>query len=308
MNYEKYILDLNIVLKQYFHKDELIVMVENTIGGIANKVLKLTTNHNKKFIFKIYQKKQNLSLPNALLEYLTIHNLNVVKSINNKPIEFEDTDCYLYNYIDFIPTIMNEDLENYILEILYHINNFIPNIKDYDKSHFLVFKCDEEYKLLKSKKQYKYNKKIICNVLKKYNQIRKKKIIYTKEITHSDISTSNLLNNYGKYFLIDFDETRITTKLYDLAVIIFKFYVNDKEINVEGIKMFINKYRKMFNYSLSQIFDVVTYYIVKQLLEKFTDYEIYNIDLYSPQQQQDDFRNWIYYFKNLNKFKEIIYG
>lgn len=58
-------------------------------------------------------------------------------------------------------------------------------------------------------------------------------------------------------------------------------------------------------YNYKDCYNVFEYYVVKQLLEKFSDYEIYGIDLYSEQQQQDDFRNWIYYFEHLDLIKQI---
>ena len=79
--------------------------MENTSGGIANKVIKLTTNFNHKYIFKIYKKKRNQILPFELMNFLEENGINVVKPKNKKPIIFENTDCYLFDYIENVPTI-----------------------------------------------------------------------------------------------------------------------------------------------------------------------------------------------------------
>ena len=66
----EYILTLNKVLSSFLEFNEEIVKIENTSGGIANKVIKLTTNFDNKYIFKIYKKKRNQILPLELMKFL----------------------------------------------------------------------------------------------------------------------------------------------------------------------------------------------------------------------------------------------
>ena len=238
------------------------------------------------------------------MNFLEENGINVVKPKNKKPIIFENTDCYLFDYIENVPTIFNNAMASYLINLLKIISNFKTSINN-DEYYYKV-KCDNEYKLLKEKKNYILDDDIVNQVLKRYDEIKKLPINNEKEVVHSDISTSNLLTAKDGYYLIDFDEVRFTSKLYDLAVILVKFFFDEKNIDIKNAKSFVDLYLKNFNeYDYNDCYNVFEYYVVKQLLEKFSDYEIYGTDLYSKQQQQDDFRNWIYYFEHLDLIKQI---
>jgi len=303
-NLSNYIDELNKVLKEFLLPNEEIVKIEKTTGGIANKVIKITTNQRNSYIFKIYKKLRNQSLPSELMHFLNNNGINVVEPINNEPIHFENTECSLFKYIENVPTVVNINLEKYLIKLLKKISEFSTKINN--DEYYYKNKCNKEYLLLKEKKEYKLDKSIIESVLKKYDEIKSLDINNKKEVVHSDISTSNLLTSKDGYYLIDFDEVRFFSKLYDLSVILVKFYFNGKLINYDGARKFVNLYLKSFNeYTYEDCYNVFVYYVIKQLLEKFSDYEIYGIDLFSKQQQQDDFRNWIYYFEILEKIKKI---
>ena len=291
-------------MKEFLENDEKIIKIEETVGGIANKVIKITTNNENAYIFKIYKKKRNQLLPLELMHFLKINGINVVEPINKEPILFENTECSLYEYIENVPTIINHDLELYLIKLLKKISEFNSSLNN--DEYYYKNKCDKEYSLLKEKKNYKLDSKIIQEVLEKYDEIKFLDINNKKEVVHSDISTSNLLTSDNGYYLIDFDEVRFCSKLYDLAVILVKFFFSGKNIDFDSARNFVNLYLVNFpEYTCDDCYNVFVYYVVKQLLEKFSDYEIYNIDLYSKQQQQDDFRNWIYYFNKLAIIKNI---
>ena len=300
----EYILTLNKVLSSFLEFNEEIVKIENTSGGIANKVIKLTTNFDNKYIFKIYKKKRNQILPLELMKFLKKNGINIVEPKNHKPIFFEKTDCYLYDYIENVPTTFSNQLSSYLIDLLKVISKFKTSINN--DEYYYKIKCDNEYTLLKAKKNYILPGDVISRVLKRYDKIKDLPINNKKEVVHSDISTSNLLTTDNGYYLIDFDEVRFTSKLYDLAVILVKFFFDGKNIDVKSARAFVDLYLSNFDeYNYKDCYNVFEYYVVKQLLEKFSDYEIYGIALYSEQQQQDDFRNWIYYFEHLDLIKQI---
>ena len=295
---------INTLLKKYISSDEFIVKVEETSGGIANKVLKLTTNKNKKYIFKVYKKIRNQSLPLELMKYLDSCNINVVFPINKEVIFFENTECYLYDYIENEPLVVNNKFEDYLINLLKNISKF--KTENNAKEYYYINKCDFEFKALKKNKNYSLDEKIINRVLNSYKMIRNLPINQKQDVVHSDISRSNILNTRDGYYIIDFDETRRTNKIYDLVVILVKFYFDGKKIDYNGARRFLDKYLSAFSdCNKEEVYQVFIYYIVKQLLEKFYDYEIKKIDIYSKQQQQDDFRNWIFYFENQNLIKNI---
>ena len=125
------------------------------------------------------------------MDFLEKNDINVVKPKNKKPIIFENTDCYLFDYIENVPTIFDNTMASYLINLLKIISRFKTSINN--DEYYYKIKCDNEYKLLKEKKNYILDDDIVNRVLKRYDQIKNLPINNEKEIVHSDISTSNLL-------------------------------------------------------------------------------------------------------------------
>ena len=75
------------------------------------------------------------------------------------------------------------------------------------------------------------------------------------------------------FYIIDFDEAVVTTKLYDFAVIVIKFYTFNGEFKKTKINNLINRLMKTYNYKFSDYILVIRFYLCKILLEKFYLYE-----------------------------------
>ena len=303
---EEYVYKLNLCVSDYLKENEKVIFIGDTVGGIANKVLYLKTNYNNEYIFKIYKKKRNLLLANTLIKHLQSQGFNIKDPINAYPLVFEDTDAYLYEYINNVKYELSNELKKYILVILHSIPECpIENINIDD---FLYSKkCDFEYEFLKKLKNYRLNSDIIKEVIKEYELLRNFEIVNSKEVVYSDLSFSNMLvTPDNKVFLIDFDETRITSCLYDLMVVIFKFFFDGYNCDSLQIIDFVKKYKEYFpSFSVFDYKIMFRYYICKQLLEKFYDYESYSVDIFSKQQMQDNFMNWIHYFENKEEYLHL---
>lgn len=111
-------------------------------------------------------------------------------------------------------------------------------------------------------------------------------------MNHGDLSLSNILYS-NSFYIIDFDETVVTTKLYDFAVIVIKFYTFNGEFKKTKINTLINQLMKINNYKTNDYILVIKFYLCKILLEKFYLYELGKIDLYSSNQLNDDYRKYL---------------
>lgn len=85
------------------------------------------------------------------------------------------------------------------------------------------------------------------------------------------------------FYIIDFDEAVVTTKLYDFAVICIKFYTFNNKFKKTKINNLINRLMKVNNYKFNDYILAIRFYLCKILLEKFYLYEIGKIDLYSSE-------------------------
>lgn len=141
----------------------------------------------------------------------------------------------------------------------------------------------------------------ISFVLEVFSTIKDMKILDEKSINHGDISKSNIIFNKRDYYIIDFDEVSITTPLYDFAVIVVKNFTGSGCINLKQYCNLRNKVsKKLSSYDNNDFSNVVKYYLCKILLEKFYLHYINAIDLYSLEQQKDDYRKYLEILKKFN--------
>ena len=140
-------------------------------------------------------------------------------------------------------------------------------------------------------------------ILQQYEKISRNKLFKEKYLNHGDLSFNNILYN-DSFYIIDFDEAVVTTKLYDFAVIVIKFYTFNGEFKKTKINNLINRLMKTYNYKFSDYILVIRFYLCKILLEKFYLYEVDKIDLYSADQLNDDYRKYLKLLKNVNSLEE----
>ena len=132
-------------------------------------------------------------------------------------------------------------------------------------------KCNNYYNYLllnNDKEKLLYND--ISYVLGIFSTIKDMKILDEKSINHGDISKSNIIFNKKDYYIIDFDETCVTTPLYDFAVIVVKNFIDNGCINMKKYsKLRKEVLQKLDCYDNTDFSNIVKYYLCKILLEKF---------------------------------------
>lgn len=290
-NYNTFIIEELTSVLSKITTEEKIVSVNKMVGGVANLVYKVNTE-KKIYIIKKYNHNYDFKLSNKLYKIYENNNIKVCRPINNKPILINKN---LYNVFKYIKP-------NKIMKRNIDYTKIISINRKTTLNGTLKEKCDKYYNYLFShinKKQKLYND-VSC-VLEIFASIKDMRILNEKSLNHGDISKFNVIFNGNDYYIIDFDETCITTPLYDFAVIVIKNFVYKDGINIKKYyELRDSVIEKLSNYTVGDFNNIVKYYLCKILLEKFYLHYIGKIDLFCYDQQRD------YYKKYLEILKKII--
>ena len=280
------------VLKLEF-KQIKIVDIEKYPKNLAN-IIYIVTTATDKYVVKKYNYQYDFNLSNMLYDIYEKNNITVVRPINKELINFNNNNYNIFKYINNQKYNVNQINLFKLLTIERKVN----------AEESLLNKCQKYYNYLINiddniRKIYN-NEKLI---LQQYEKISRNKLFKEKYLNHGDLSFNNILYN-NSFYIIDFDEAVVTTKLYDFAVIVIKFYTFNGEFKKTRINNLINKLMKTYDYKFSDYILAIRFYLCKILLEKFYLYEADKIDLYSADQLNDDYRKYLKLLKNVNSLEE----
>jgi thiamine kinase-like enzyme len=295
------------ILSPYLLDEEHIVKIENTTGGITNIVWKLTTSKNRKFALKKYLRIRDFSLAVKLEDFLISHGFTVLKPLNRTMIQQNECFINLYPYIEKAEYIYDDGYENHLLLLLSRLTKF--KLRDVQDEDTWLKKCDNDFYFLKKKQTYLFDSTIIEKVLTAYEELRESDVLVEKCVVHSDISPGNILYDGEKYYLIDFDEVRVTSSIYDVVVVLFKHFVSYRKLDEEKASVFINKLVNFDDFGFinrKSLSEMMKFYILKQILEKIYEYESLKTNIFSEQQSQDSVFDWIFYFQNFSSFDQFV--
>ena len=250
-------------LFQKILKSKEITSIEKIEPGLANDVYKVISNR-KEIIIKKYNHKYDFLLSKMLYKIYKRNKIKVIEPINNNIIKFDGNEYNIFKYLDDNITKKIDDA--YLIRLL-KVNRKVSLKAN------LIDKCDIYYDYLKNLSNCKINEERL--IIKIYSTLREKRLFY------------------------DFDETLVTTELYDFAVIVIKFKTENDKLNIESIRKLINKLN--LNYSRDDYIDSIRMYLCKILLEKFYLYEINKIDLYSKKQKEDFYKKYVNLIQNITK-------
>lgn len=274
-------------LFQKILKSKEITSIEKIEPGLANDVYKVISNR-KEIIIKKYNHKYDFLLSKMLYKIYKRNKIKVIEPINNNIIKFDGNEYNIFKYLDDNITKKIDDA--YLIRLL-KVNRKVSLKAN------LIDKCDIYYDYLKNLSNCKINEERL--IIKIYSTLREKRLFYDSYLNHGDISYNNIISHNGYNYLIDFDETIVTTELYDFAVIVIKFKTENYKLNIESIRKLINKLN--LNYSRDDYIDSIRMYLCKILLEKFYLYEINKIDLYSKKQKEDFYKKYVNLIQNITK-------
>ena len=260
------------------------------IGGVANYVYKVETV-NKNYIIKKYVNIPNFELSEKLYNMFLTNNIKVSKPINNCPLKINGM---IYNIFEYIEnTKEDKGMYKYIL-------NLLLCDRKYDGTDYLINDCYKYYEnIYSSDKIKKYFSKELDYVLNVFDSLKNNNILRQKYINHGDISKENLIDDGKNKYIIDFDQTTMCAKIYDFAVVVVKFFVNNNYICKTKYQQLRDEYLKYDKTYSKDDFDVmIKFYLCKILLEKFYLHNIGTIDLFSRRQKKDYYKRYYIILKN----------
>lgn len=260
-----------------------IIKIKEATGNLANIVYIVFTDVGN-YAVKKYNYNYDFNLCSKLYNVYEKNDIKFIKPINNKVVNINNNK---YNIFEYHEPAIGKLQHAYIKKII-NVNR-----KTDIKSNVLT-KCNKYYNYLCSLSNYN---KLVENdekfVMQKYKEIRNMPLFYEQYLNHGDLSINNIIFSDNIPYIIDFDETCVTTKLYDYAVLFIKFYIDSIDLTHDNIVNHIFFTMPDDSYSIEQYLAVIKLYLCKILLEKFYLYETKKIDLFSEFQLKDNYNKYI---------------
>lgn len=275
-------------------KFKKIHKIEQAPGSLANIVYIVFTDVGN-YVVKRYNYNYDFNLCNELYDVYEKNNIRVVKPINKSVLNVKGNTYNIFYYLNPSTGNLSSTYEKKIINIE----------RKTQKKANLLSKCDKYCNYLSDLQCYNnLVEKDEVFTLKEYNKIKKSSLFNEQYLNHGDLSLNNIIFYNNNPYIIDFDETVITTKLYDYAVMFVKNHIRDIEISYDNIINYITINIPDVNYSVSDYLIVIKIYLCKILLEKFYLYEKGNIDLFCEFQLKDDYKKYIEILKLLIEGEE----
>lgn len=274
--------EMKIALKSVicFNK---ITKISKACKNLANIVYIVFTDVGN-FIVKKYNYNYDFDLCGKLYNIYEINDIKIVRPINNKILNINGNKYNIFKYIkpsfgtlqqDYIKKIINIDrktnIKSNVLEKCNKYYDYLSGLGNYNK----LIEKDEKF------------------AMQKYKEIKDMLIFNEQYLNHGDLSLNNIIFSGKVPYIIDFDETCVTTKLYDYAVLFIKFYIKNINLSCDNILNYIFLTMPDDSYTLEQYLAVIKFYLCKILLEKFYLYEIKKIDLFSENQLKDNYNQYV---------------
>lgn len=290
---------LKEVLRLALLKDSAITSFKKENEGVANKVVRVETLDNS-YIVKKYLYKYDFNLSNALYKIYENNNIKAVRPINEQPIVIANNVYNVFRYLkkQKLKTLCND----------YFLNLILAERKVSKNDNKILQKCENfSNKIINLQRNKNFLKKDSKFVQDIFECIKKEKILNEAYLNHGDISFSNIIKYNNNLFLIDFDETLISSRLYDFAVIVIKIFSRHGRLNKKNFKQFFDLLKANLTYTNKEYLNVIKFYLCKILLEKFYLHYTNKINLKSRTQKKDYYKRYIKllkYFMNSNIFSE----
>lgn len=274
-------------------KDKIKKIIKEK-GGVANLVFRITTDNNS-FIIKKYFYKYNFSLSNELYNTFTSKNIDIIKPINKKPINYRG---FCYNIFEYKKPNFRKN-NNYDI----FFKKILTCERRTTNKSTIIDKFEKYYNYLNSKNDYNsLPKNEVTYVLELSKKLINNKLFKERYLNHGDISKSNIIYSKGHYYLIDFDETNVTTQLYDFAVVMVKIFFKPNRINLKKYNNYKKEIKEKYvNYNDSDFKAAIEFYLCKILLEKYYLHDKGIINLYSKKQLKDNYKKYLKMLKNVKK-------
>ena len=265
-------------------------------GGVANIVFKVVTEKDI-YIIKKYLYHYHFHLSQKLYDIYEKNGIGVIKPINHELIEYEN---FTYNVFEY------KDHENRNFEISSdYLLSLITTPRRADEQPDLIKKCYQYYERLKNihcDESSLYSE--ISYVTHLFSKIKDEEIFKEQFLNHGDLSRDNMIYSDDKIYLIDFDETTVSSFLYDFAVIVVKQFVNHDRFDFKKYEELKDKLMNQHSeYKENDFVNIIEFYLVKILMEKFYFHELGKINLFSKKQQEDNYQKYYRLLSDFDKYE-----
>ena len=288
---------INSIVKNNINSDNFL-LERNSGMEINSNNFRLSFN-SRKFILKRWSKKIQISKINKILEIITWLNKKKVKTpiakqFKNKKKIIKYKNEY-WSYFDYIEGNHFKGEINEMRDVANNLGKFSNQLKKYsikkinkryryytkDDANVLKFLKKNSHNLNNffSKKHSLLIEKNLPEIMRLFNNLKKKKLSNKSHIIHMDIHPHNIITKNGKLkAFIDIDSCVVGDVSQSLSYAALKickqtFIFNKKKENIKNIKMyFLNEIKKTYKYK--QINEDNFYFfaiseVIRRLIEMF---------------------------------------
>lgn len=201
----------------------------------------------------------------------------------------------LYKYIEGEHKfeLENDDIETLVdtidrMAIYVRLNQYF--------SHSIIKKINQYIKILNEVKEPKISSNIIEELLSRYDYLKVDEQKFSFSIVHGDLSRFNLLWKEKELYVIDFDESIVAPKEYEIITTVIKVCFKYNDFDIKTASKILKAYFSLNDTSVEKLKIIWDFYILKVIIEKLALYQIGKIDIYEERQLKD---SWEYWYKLL---------
>ena len=265
--------------------------------GITNKVYKLESA-NKNYLLKEYIGKCNDLCKNKLLEQCNKKKINVPVLLESKVVNGRKFCLYKYIEGEHKFQLENDNIDTLVdtikrMAIPVRLNQYF--------SHSIIKKINQYIKILNEVKEPKISSNIIEELLSRYDFLKVDEQKFSFSIVHGDLSCVNLLWKEKELYVIDFDESIVAPKEYEIITTVIKVCFKYKDFDIKTASKILKAYFSLNNTSVEKLKTIWDFYILKVIIVKIALYQMEKIDIYDEKGLKD---SWEYWYKLLQN-KEL---
>ena len=261
-------------------------------NGVSNCVYRVYTK-SKIYIIKKYLYNYDFSLSEMLYNVYEKNGIDIIRPINRNLIEYNGHNYNIFDYKKVNVFSFKSDIR--------FLSKAISCDRKVNMKNTILYKCNKYYDCLNKIKIYdRIPENDIKYILNVYAKLKDLDIFKEKYLNHGDLSKWNILKSNNKMYIIDFDETTITTPLYDFSVAVVKRFIKNDKINYGKYNKIKSDFCLNYNkYNDTDFKNCIKFYLCKIILEKFYLHQNGEIDIYSKRQLKDNYNKYLKILKNI---------
>ena len=279
----------------YQHTKIKITIIEPLKEKGLHFIYKIQFNQ-KEYVLKIYRKKLDFTNTNDLIEYLNINNIQTITNY----LEFIDNNFIykVYPYIEGNHILKYQEKEiNEIAKIITILNK---NTKKHSKETILD-KCNSFFQYLLPLNNKKISNDIYELLYKSFKNLNLDTNSFI--LVHGDLSNTNLIWKNNTVSIIDFDESILAPKEYEVCSCLIQSCFHNNIFDLQQAKQLFIKIQESIPIDFMKWQESWNLYIIKVIIEKLYYYE--QIPNHNLDKDPDHWSYWYELLLNENIISEL---